>query len=85
VSSRAVLKDLDDMQKAGFAKSVNGVRGTGSAIYFTKSRKEDEEPDWFEGGRKGAKRYSMCYGVMSVHSTSLCDWLMHLSNSQSTV
>ncbi|XP_067948353.1 ATP-dependent DNA helicase Q5-like [Watersipora subatra] len=49
-------RDLDDLQKGCFASSVNRASGAGSAIFFSKGDKEDDgEPDWFEGGRKGAK------------------------------
>lgn len=53
---RKVQKELDDLQKGCFAASVGRASGAGSAIFFTKPDTDDGEPDWFEGGRRGARR-----------------------------
>lgn len=58
---RQVAKDLDDLQKGAFAASVNKASGKGSAIFFSKNDKEDEEEDWYCGGRKGAKRFVLLW------------------------
>lgn len=55
-SIHQVKRDIDDLQKGAFAASVNKSRGAGSAIYFSKTDKEDDYDDWYDGGRNGARR-----------------------------